>query len=176
MAVDGSRIQKFVGQESSSIRALDAVSKSDIRHWCELVGDADPGYAEAIKKGEKPAPPTMTLVWAMPALWPPKPDATEPHEQLARVLSEGGYPDEIGVALEQVFVRPIRIGDRLSYKVKVEDVSSTETETKQGRGYLIDLLYTFENQKGELVGHQKCSVLRFAKLTPPARPSGAKEA
>ncbi len=163
MAVDSSKIKAFVGKESAPIRVLDPISKSDIRHWCELIGDPDPSYEEKIKKGEKTAPPLMTMAWAMPALWPPK-EPTEPHERLDQLLNEGGYPLTVGIELEQEFARPIRIGDRLTYKVKVGNVS--EGETKLGRGYLVDLIYTFQNQAGEDLATIKYTLLKFARILP----------
>src|SRR3972149_1876051 len=150
MAVDSSKIKALVGKEPAPIRLPDAVTKSDIRHWCEVIGDADPDYVAHIRKGEKTAPPIMALAWAMPALWPPK-EPSEPHEKIEHALSEAGYPVIPGGGRDQHFRRPIRIGDRLSYKVKVEAVSSDEQETRMGRGYLVDLLYSFQNQAGELV-------------------------
>ena len=67
------------------------MSKSDVRHWCELLGDPDPDYCEKIKRGEKTVPPPMLLAWTMPPLWPPKDEAREPHEKLAKIFDEAGY-------------------------------------------------------------------------------------
>lgn len=166
MSFDHSEVAKLVGQESGAIRALDAVSKSDIRHWCELIGDADPDYHEQIRRGEKTAPPAMLLVWTMDALWPPKEEALEPHEELARILDEAGYSGAAGIGLEQEFLRPLRIGDRLSFKVKILDVSSDEQETKLGKGHVLRLLYTLFNQDGDVVSTQTSTVLRYQTLVP----------
>ena len=51
MSLDHSEAAKLVGAESGTIRAIDKVSKSDIRHWCEVLGDPDPEYTEKIKTG-----------------------------------------------------------------------------------------------------------------------------
>jgi hypothetical protein len=142
MGFDHSEVAKLVGQESGVIPALDAVSKSDVRHWCELLGDADPDYHEKIRRGEKTVPPPMLLVWSMDPLWPPKEEAREPHE------------------------RPVEIGDRLSFKVKILDVSSDEEQTKLGKGYKLRLLYTFLDQAGELVSTQCYTALRYQALAP----------
>lgn len=160
MGFNQSEAAKLVGAESGAIRALDKVSKSDIRHWCEVLGDPDPDYTEKIKQGVKTAPPTMTMVWAMPALWPPK-EATEPHEKLFKLLDDAGYSGTVGVALEQEFLRPVRIGDRLSCKVKVAGLSKGEEETKIGKGYLVDLDYTFLDGSGQVVSKQKYKVLKY---------------
>lgn len=163
MSFNQAEAAKLVGAESSAIRALDKVSKSDIRHWCEVVGDADPDYAEKIKQGAKAAPATMIMVWAMSPLWPPK-EAREPHEKLLAMLDDAGYSGTAGIALEQEFRRPVRIGDRLSHKVKVASLSKGEETTKMGTGYVVDLHYTFLDGSGAVVSTQKYRVLKFQTL------------
>jgi hypothetical protein len=166
MGIDLAEAAKFIGQESGAIRALDAVSKSDVRHWCELLGDADPDYHEKIKRGEKTAPPAMTLAWSMDPLWPPREEARGPHEELADLFDAAGYTGSAGVGLDQEFLKPVAIGDRLSFKVKILGISSGEEQTKLGKGYLLRLLYTFLNQDGEVVSTQNQSVLRYETLAP----------
>jgi hypothetical protein len=166
MGIDLGEAAMLVGQESGAIRALDAVSKSDIRHWCELLGDADPDYHEKIKRGEKTAPPAMTPVWSMDALWPPREAARGPHEELADLFDAAGYTGAAGVGLDQEFLKPIAIGDRLSFKVTVLEISSGEEQTRLGKGYLVRLLYTFVNQDGDVVSTQTHSVLRYENLEP----------
>jgi hypothetical protein len=164
MGFDHSRAAQLVGAESGALIAPDKVSKSDIRHWCELIGDPDPAYLERIKRGEKAAPPAMLMVWSMAPLSLQKEDAREPHEKVFELLDGAGYSGTLGIALEQEFLRPVRIGDRLRIKIKVEDVSKTEEETKLGRGHLVRLLYTFLDGAGEIVSRQKCTVLKFRTL------------
>jgi len=166
MVLDHSEVAKLIGQESAVIAALDAVSKSDIRHWCELLGDADPDYHDEIKRGEKAVPPQMLLVWSIDPLWPPKDEASEPHEKLARIFDDAGYSGAAGIGLEQEFFQPVRIGDRLSFKVKILEVSSGEEQTKLGRGHLLRLLYTFLDQTGAVVSTQNHTVLRYQSLAP----------
>ncbi len=160
MGFNASEAAKLVGAESGSMRALDKVSKSDIRHWCEVLGDADPDYNQQIAAGVKTAPPAMIMVWAQPPLWPPK-APTEAHEKLLAMLDEAGYDGTAGIALEQEFKAPVRIGDRLSYTVKVAGLSKGEEQTKMGKGYLVDLHYTFVNGSGKVVSTQKYKVLKF---------------
>jgi len=160
MSFNQSAAAKLVGKESGDMRALDKVSKSDIRHWCEVLGDPDPDYTQKITAGTKTAPPTMIMVWAQPALWPPK-KATEPHEKLLKLLDDAGYDGTAGIGLEQEFQAPVRIGDRLSFKVKVAGLSKGEEPTKMGKGYLVDLHYTFVDGNGKVVSTQKYKVLKF---------------
>jgi hypothetical protein len=167
MGFNQSKAAKLVGAESGAIQAVDKVSKSDIRHWCEVVGDPDPNYTEKIKTGVKTAPHTMTMVWSQPPLWPPK-EATEPHEKLLKMLDDAGYKGTAGIGLDQEFQRPVRIGDRLSFKVRVAGLSKGEEATKMGKGYLVDLHYTFLDGSGHVVSTQKYKVLKFRSMELPS--------
>ncbi len=167
MGFNHSEAAKLVGAESGTIRAPDKVSKSDIRHWCEVFGDPDPHYTEKIKQGAKTAPHTMTMVWAQPPLWPPKAPA-EPHEKLLKLLDDAGYIGTAGIGLEQEFQQPVRIGDRLSFKVRVAGLSAGEEATKMGKGYLVDLHYTFLDGSGQVVSTQKYRVLKFRSMELPS--------
>lgn len=153
-----SEADKLVGKESGPIHALDEVSTSDIRHWREFMEGKKESW------DTDTAPPTMMMVWAMEPLWPRRGEATEPHEQVLKLLDDEGYTGTIGIALEQGYFRPVHLGDQLSFKVKVVSMSSDEEETKMGKGYLVTLLYTFTNQKGEVVSAQTYTVLKFKTL------------
>jgi hypothetical protein len=152
--------RELVGKESGVIPALDAVSTSDIRHWRELMEGKKESWNTDV------APPAMTLAWAMDPLWPRKTEATEPHEQVLKLLDDAGYAVTVGIGLDQDYLKPVRLGDRLSYKVKVADVSSGEEETKLGRGYKVRLVYTFSNQEGDVVGEQSYTILKAQALNP----------
>jgi len=154
------QMKDLVGKESGVIPALDTVSTSDIRHWRELMEGKKDSWNTGV------APPAMTLVWAMGPLWPKKVEVTEPHEQVLKLLDEAGYGVSVGIALDQEYLKPIRLGDRLSYKVKVVSVSSDEEETRYGKGYKVVLLYTFTNQNGEVVSKQGYTILKSRVLTP----------
>ena len=157
-----SQVKDLVGKESGAIRALDVVSTSDIRHWRELMEGKKESWNTSV------APPAMTLAWAMDPLWPKRTEATEPHEQVIKLLDEAGYSISVGIALDQEYLKPIRLGDRLSYKVKVVSVSSDEEETKYGKGFKVVLLYTFTDQNGEEVSKQGYTILKSRVLTPAA--------
>jgi len=112
------------------------------------------------------APAAMMMVWAMEPLWPKKEDATEPHEQVLKLLNDMGYTVAVGIALDQEYLKLVRLGDQLSYKVRVMSVSSSEEETRMGKGYKVNLLYTFTNQKDEVVSKQRYTVLKAQLLKP----------
>jgi hypothetical protein len=166
MGFDHSEVAKLIGEESGPIPAPDEVSKSDIRHWCEFIGDPDPAYVQKIKQGEKAAPATMLMAWAMDPLWPPKEEAREPHEKVLKRLADAGYSVTVGLELDQEFHRAVPPGDRLSFQVKVIDVSKTEEETKLGKGYRLELLYTFLNRDGELVSTQNYKLVALQRMSP----------
>jgi len=153
-----SQAQKIVGKESSVIRAPDEVSTSDIRHYREIVeGEKESWDTSA-------APPTMIMAWAMEPLWPEKVKPTEPHEQVLKLLDDAGYGGTMGISLDQECIKPVRLGDQLSFKVMVVSVSSSEEEAEARKGYMVTLLYTFTNQKGEVVSTQTYTILKFKTL------------
>lgn len=164
MGLDLAEIQKLVGKESAEILALDKVSKSDIRHWCEVMDeDRTPGHETDWER--KAAPPAMLMAWTQPPLWTPEPrPPTEPHERALQTLDAAGYNVAVGLSLAQEHLRPVFVGDRLRYTVKLEGVSSEEVETPVGRGIQVDLTYTLSNQSGEVVSRQQCSLLKCAKI------------
>ena len=65
----------LIGKESEPVHAPDEVSKSMIRHFCEMMEDPNPlytdeEYAKNSKYGGIIAPPQMLMVWCMPRMWP----------------------------------------------------------------------------------------------------------
>lgn len=154
-----SQVRELVGKESSIMRALDEVSTSDIRHWRELMEGKKDSWNTDV------APGPMIMAWSMDPLWPKRMEATEPHQQVLKLLEDSGYNLAIGIGLDQEYLKSVRLGDTLSYKVKVVSVSSAEETTKLGKGYKVILQYTFSNKKGEVVGKQTCTILTLQKMT-----------
>jgi hypothetical protein len=159
-------VKGFLGKESGDIVALDKVSRSDIRHWIECMEDRDVSYEE-IKGGKTAAPPAMMMVWTMPPLWTSEQKGpSEPHEHALKALEDAGYDGAVGLELDQEFLKPVRIGDRLSYKVKLAGVSPKAVETKMGKGFQVDLVFTMSNEKGEVVSKHNYSLLKYKQLKP----------
>lgn len=162
MTLDLSEVNALVGKESRLIAARHKANVPDIRHWCEVIGLDNSSYKK-FEKDTVNVPAAMLMVWTMPPLWSPQPKgAIEPHERAIKMLEDAGYGVGLTVALEQKFMRPLKVGDRLSYKVKLSGVSGSEVETAIGPGYQLDLLYTFQNQDGEVISEQTC---RRAQVT-----------
>lgn len=190
MALERSDIEPLIGKESGPIKALDDVSTSNVRRWYEILNQPDdewlqkmrnvpkkpfPYMSEAKEKilaeqafvRNRPVPLPMLLTWARQAFWTPEPiEPSEPHERALKAFDEAGYALTIGVNLEEELVRPVKVGDWLSYQVKLEGISAEEEETKLGKGYLVDLLYTFSNKQGEVVSRHKYRVLKIRRLSP----------
>jgi hypothetical protein len=164
MSFNYSEVEALIGKESDATPALDKVSKSDIRHYCEIIEEDDTPYKK-INWGNKNAPPAMIMAWTMPPYWSPDPkEPIEPHELAMKSLDEAGYDNAIGLSMDQEFHNPVKVGDRLSYKVKLAGVSSEEVNTKMGSGYQVDLVYTISNQDGDMVSSHNYTLLKFKSL------------
>ena len=165
MALDITEVNSLVGRQSALIAARHAANIPDIRHWCEVIREDNRSYA-AFERDAVNAPAALLMVWAMPPLWAPEPrSAVEPHERAIRLFEEAGYDVGLTVALEQKFRRPVRVGERLSYSVQLAGVSQAEVETALGRGYQLDLLFSFQGQDGEPVSEQRCQRVQVPRVT-----------
>lgn len=169
MAADISGVKALVGKESALMAARHKANVPDVRHWCEVIQQDNRSYRE-FEQSTVNAPAALLMVWTMPPLWSPEAKTpTEPHECAISLLEDAGYATGLTVALEQKFLRPLRIGERLAYKVKLIGISPGEVETGIGRGYLLDLHYTFQNQDGDVVSEQLCRRAQVAKVTVQAK-------
>lgn len=157
-------LSSFVGRQSPITEAPDKVSKSDLRHWREVIAEDTTPFWETDWEATA-ADPAMLMSWAMPPLWTSTPGEPGPQDALFDALAEAGFDGRIGVGLQQETFAPVKVGDRLRYSVTVEAVSPSEVITKAGRGYLVDLAYEFHNGRGEKVAVTRYSVLAFNRLT-----------
>lgn len=164
MTLDISAVNTLVGKESARIPTRHPANIPDIRHWAEVIQEDNRSY-RLFERDTAKVPPALLMVWTMPPLWSaePKP-ATEPHERAIRALEEAGYGVGLTIALEQKFLRPLKVGERLSYQVRLSGVSQGEVQTAVGSGYELELLYTFRNQNGEVVSEQTCRRAQVARV------------
>ena len=164
MALDITEVNSLVGRQSALIPVRHAANIPDIRHWSEVIREDNRSYT-VFERDVVRAPAALLMVWAMPPLWTPGLRAAiEPHERAIRLLEEAGYDVGMTVALEQKFQRPVKVGERLSYCVKLAGVSQAEVETALGRGYQLDLRYAFQAPDGELVSEQMCRRVQVARV------------
>jgi acyl dehydratase len=158
-------LRAFIGQEGTPSMAVDEVCKPMIRHWCEAMQDGNPlytdeEYAKKSKYGSIIAPPTMLLTWTMPPLWPPREQPPHPFEQLLARLDKAGFYGIIITHVAQRYYRPLFPGDRVTFTYKVSDVSPVK-KTSLGNGHFVTTTFLFKNQKGEIVGTQSLTVLKY---------------
>ncbi len=158
-------LEALIGQEGEPRQAADEVCKAMIRHWCEAMQDGNPlytdeEYARKSKYGSIIAPPTMLLTWTMPPLWPPRQDPPHPFEQFLDKLDKAGFYGILVTNVAQKYYRPVVPGDRITFTYKVTDMSP-EKKTSIGTGHFVTTGFTFTNQKGETVGTQSFTVLKY---------------
>lgn len=159
------QLQSMVGRESSPRFGLDAVNKPMIRHWCEAMQDGNPlytddEYAAGTEFGGVIAPPQMVMSYTMPPLWPKPDTAPDPFAQAIGVLQQAGYFGIIATTTTYEFFKPLKIGDHISIRTQLADVSEEKT-TRLGTGHFVTARQTFENDQGETVCVQIFTVLVF---------------
>ncbi len=158
--------RSLIGRESAPIYAPDEVCKPMIRHWVEAVEDANPlytdeEYARGSKYGGIIAPPQMMMVWCMPRMWP-WPEF--PWVPMAELELPGDYDTFVATDMIREFYLPVRPGDILSYTMKLDSVSE-EKKTRIGKGHFITTTQIYRNQRGEVVGKEIRTVLKYKAST-----------
>ncbi len=147
------------------------VNEPMIHHWCDAIGDRNPCYldgefAAKATHGGIVAPPAMLQAWTMRGLRPDTPaeaaakKAAGEAKSVLQVLDEAGYTSVVATNCEQEYFRYLEPGDQLSHTVEVESVSP-EKKTGLGIGRFLTQLYTFRDQKGEVVGTMRFRILKF---------------
>ena len=158
-------LQAIVGEEDGPYESNDEVNKAMIRHWCEAMEDGNPlysdeEYARTTEYGEIIPPPQMAQAYCVPRLWPKDDRPPHPLGRAVATATEAGYFGVVATTTSQEYFTPMRLGDRLSYKIKLATVSPEKT-TRMGTGFFITAEYTYTNQKGELVCRQPFTVFKF---------------
>jgi len=101
----------------------------------------------------------MVQAYCIPPLWP-KRVLPDPQAKAVRMMDEAGYAGVVATTTSQEYFKPMRPGDRLSYKLKFVSVSPEKT-TRLGTGHFLTSEYTYTNQKGEVVCVQSFTILKF---------------
>lgn len=147
------------------------VNEPMIHHWCDAIGDRNPVYldGEAASKsvhGGLVAPPAMLQAWTMRGLRPDTPEEAAARQaaggakSVLQVLDEAGYTSVVATNCEQEYFRYLVPGDRLTHTVEIESVSA-EKKTGLGIGRFVTQLYTFRDQRREIVGTMRFRILKF---------------
>jgi acyl dehydratase len=171
---DYSKVKPFIGKSSPWREGHDRVTRSDIRHWCEMMRDENPlytdgEYAQKSKYGGMIAPPTMAQVWSLEPMHAalrqfvneiePHPD--DPHTQCMLECNQQGYSGVVATEQEQTYFNPIRPGDMISCQLTLHRVSTYDHFTRMGIGRYVDIKYTFKNQKDEVICEMIFRVLKY---------------
>lgn len=138
------------------IGSWDPVNPVMVRHWCEVMGIANPAYSEA---GAVPA--GMLHVWTMPGFAQRFPDgpAVDLLRQASNRLSRLGYTGVVAVQIAQDYLRPLRIGERLWRRMRIERISAPKA-TAVGEGiFVTEMAEIFSGE--ELVGTTRLRLLCF---------------
>lgn len=165
MPISEDVIKQYVGVESELIEGPDEVCKPMIRHWCEVMQETNPlyldeEYAKNSKYGGIIAPPMQVQVYTMNPLWPESNREPNAMERFVELLKKEGYSSIVATEQSQEYFAPMKLGDRISYIVSVDKVSD-EKQTVRGPGYFVTFLYTFMNQRGELVCKQTFTIFAY---------------
>ncbi|QNP71692.1 OB-fold domain-containing protein [Streptomyces roseirectus] len=147
--------------------AKDPVDAAMIRHWCEALGDTNPAYTGP----DAVAPATMLQVWTMGGLSGPA-SRTDAYVQLLALLDDLGCTAVVATDSEQEYVRPLRLGERVTFDSVIESVSGRKT-TKLGAGYFVTTRTDVRCGDGELVGTHRFRILKYAPRSPASPPSPA---
>jgi uncharacterized OB-fold protein len=156
----------LVGVASEPWIARLPVNEAMIRHWCEAVGDALP--IDTAAPDVVVAPPAMLNVWTMRG-FDPFP-AGDPQKAVTDVLEDAGYTGVIATNYEQTYPRYLRPGETITAVRHIGAVSD-EKRTGLGIGHFVDIVTTFTDQAGEVVGTQ---TMRILKYRPAIRSSGSR--
>lgn len=166
MTLTKEMIDTYIGIRSEKIAGADEVCKPMIRHWCEVMEDANPLYSdEAYAKNSKYegiiAPPTQVQVYTMNPLWPKVERPKNEMEKLIDLFKSYGYTAIVATEQVQEYGAPMKLGDRIGYEIEVASVSPLK-QTARGPGYFATFLYSFTNQDDVLVCRQSFTILLYA--------------
>lgn len=168
------RVRHLIGKASEWHEGHDEVSASDIRHWCEVMQDANPlytdeEYAKSSKYGGTIAPPTMVQTWSLDPMKEAldrfvrmdPPFKEDPHNQLFGIIDDEGYDGVVATSQTQEYLLPVRPGDMISCQIAVGPVSEYDHYTRMGVGRYALMIYTFKNQRDEVVCRATFKVLKY---------------
>lgn len=160
------QLRQHVGAESVAMVAVDSVGPQMIRHWVEVMHDRNPAYTDpewavSSRHGGLVAPGSMMQVWSMAPLWPPREVPDLPIKPIDDVLGAEGYTAVVATGQSQRIERLARVGDIVTYVVRVAEVSEDEHTTRLGPAYFVTFEYRFTDQDGELLGSQSFTYMRY---------------
>lgn len=168
-------IHAMVGREYGRVYAWDETNPAMVRQWCEVMGVdnplyTDPNYALGTEFEGLVAPPSMLQAWCLEGMhmnnYPPGSTDENPYGVL-KLIEEQGYPAVVAVNSELSFDRYVKMGERLYYTTRFDQISEQKT-TGLGTGYFVTLIQSFfSEQPGDKPDHKVGELLfRVFKFKP----------
>jgi 3-oxo-4,17-pregnadiene-20-carboxyl-CoA hydratase alpha subunit len=163
------RLERCVGVVVGPHKSWDPVNQPMIRHWCDAMGDKNPLYTDTefsknAQHGEIVAPPTMIQAWTMVGYTGQAAQGTvglaPDEDNHYDLLTEGGFKSVVAVNCDQIYLKPLKLGDNIYHTKMLESVSERK-QTALGEGYFTTELYCFYNQRDEKVVEMRFRLLRF---------------
>ena len=160
-------VEEWVGYQLDAGAGDVVAERGHVLHWCESVEDANPIYWDEDTANEITggwvAPPTMLSVWMRPLMFNPRAGAAiRPLEVHFRLKDAFELPDGIVTANEIEFREPVRMGDVISTRQTVREISDVKTNRLgTGRAWTIDVTYT--NQRGQIVGIESYEMFSYVR-------------
>jgi acyl dehydratase len=150
--------REWIGRKSEPSVGRYPVEYDPIRRHCHMVEDTnplflDPDFAASTRYGGVIVPPVMTDSFAGRGVWPP---ATERPHLTRLVPTRGDRLINLNQTME--FLRPVRVGDRLSSQMEVIDVYEKPIRLDP-RAVWIVTETRVTNQDGELVSTTRNTIL-----------------
>ncbi len=145
----------WVGRESELYPAPDPIDRYSVRHFCELVEDADPRYRDSSPGAL--APPGSLMIWCAPSSYALDEDAPEPPRMHRRIPLPGERL--IVTEVDTVYHSRIRVGDRLAYRERVAAISPRTT--RLGDGFSIRVERHYQRDDGAPVAVETTTCFRY---------------
>lgn len=142
--------KEWVGKESTSSTGRYPVEYDPIRRHCHMVEDTnplflDPEFAGETRHGAVIAPPVMVDYFAGNGAWP---RVQEAPRLMQMVPTRGDRMINLNQTME--FYKPIKVGDRISSKMRIADVYEKGIRLDPQAIWLV-FETLMSNQDGELV-------------------------
>ena len=136
--------------------ARDPVNLPMIRNWLEALGT--PG-GQSGQECPDTAPPAMIQVWTMPGLHGARAD-DDPLGAMTALLDEAGYRSVVATNCDQVYLRPVKLGEQLAVSARLVDVTGPK-RTALGEGWFVTTRSTW-TAAGKPVATMDFRVLKYA--------------
>lgn len=167
------RIREHIGNESAPVEAVDAVCPQMIRHWIEVMEDANPAYSDPdwaadSRFGGIVAPGAMMQVWSMAPLWPPRVLTDLPFLPVDEILEQEGFTKVVATEQSQRIHALAKAGEAVTFSTRLTKVTEDAKKTRLGLAYFVTFEYRFTDTDGELLGTQSFTYMRYKPDPVPA--------